>query len=392
MQSYIDLQAAPEAKALEIKEPSRPRLVEEMTTLGMVRTPKLARWFAATLILIFVVSPFLLIWLPWQQSLHGNGRLIAFDPTERQQEMEAPIDGRILKWYVQEGQRVKGPQFSPDGKMLRPGDLMVSIQDPDPELPRRLGQQREAVQERIQAARQRIDSFNKQITALQRSRERALLAARNRLAMAEERLKAAGEAVTVARLQSDLALTNFRMENQLVNEGLTSQLTYITAKQRRDQTLADERRAANTMEASRSEVSAMKADVDKIGNDADASISSAMASKQSAEAELASGNRDLADIETRISRQTTQEVTAPCDGTVYRILANADQGGALVKAGERLAIVTPDILDPNHRTVELFLSGNDAPQLMELWRQRLWDGQESPISVRLQFEGWPALQ
>jgi adhesin transport system membrane fusion protein len=78
-------------------------------------------------------------------------------------------------------------------------------------------------------------------------------------------------------------------------------------------------------------------------------------------------------------------------GTVFRLLANAEEGGLLVRPGERLAIIVPDV--PTGRTgsgltseeypgivAELFIDGNDLPLV------RKGD------PVRLQFEGWPAVQ
>jgi biotin carboxyl carrier protein len=291
-----------------------------------------------------------------------------------------------------EGHRVKGPVFNAAGEIVKPGDPLVSIQDPDPELPRRLSLQRVAVQERITAARDRIASFTAQIKALEQSQRQALIAAENRLRMADERLKAAREAVVIARLRREIDATNFQMEKELVRDGLTSQLTFLAAQQRKDQALAEEKRSLNSKDAALVEVDAIRADMEKIRADAVASISSATASRQSAEAELATATRDMAQMETSIARQSAQEVTAPCDGTVYRILCNSARGGSLVKSGERLMIITPDIRSDAHRDVELFLDGNDAPQLTELWKRRLEADSNADIHVRIQFEGWPAIQ
>lgn len=354
-----------------------PRLAASLETLRSVQTPRSTRWLARLLVLTFVVSPVLLFLLPWTQSFHATGRVVAFDPTERQQDIEAPVDGRIKKWKVKEGDKVTKDQ------------LLVQIEDPDPLLISRLTQQKTAILERATAARDRKTSFAKQITSLESSQKQAIAAGKSRLAMGKERLEAAKEALRVAAARLKIDRENYSMERQLVDDGLTSRLTFVTAEQRQEQSVAEERRAMNTRDAAVAEVEALKADLEKINNDADAAIASAAASKQAAEAELASANRDLTELDIRIARQGTQDVVSPCEGTIFRILANSDRGGALVKSGERLAVFTPDIDDPQSRTVELFLDGNDAPQLMELWRQR---GEETPIHVRIQFEGWPAIQ
>jgi multidrug efflux pump subunit AcrA (membrane-fusion protein) len=287
------------------------------------------------------------------------------------------VDGRVSDWHIKEGDKV------------RVGQRLVSIQDPDPNLQRRLADQRQAIQERSKAAMDRITSFTQQIYSLENSREKAILAAKNRLAMSREREKAAHQGVTaaVAKLRADAI--SFGMQEELKRDGLTSELNYQTVKARMEQSQADKERSHNALQAAKEEVKAIDADMDTIDNNAKASIASATASKQSAEAELASAQRDLADIDIRIARQSTQEVSSPCKGTVYRIVTNADKGGALVKAGDRLLIITPDIGEDHTRTVELFLDGNDSPQLLKLWESR---GEEQTIRVRVQFEGWPAVQ
>jgi multidrug efflux pump subunit AcrA (membrane-fusion protein) len=91
--------------------------------------------------------------------------------------------------------------------------------------------------------------------------------------------------------------------------------------------------------------------------------------------EISSASAELARIETRIARQASQSITAPRTGIVQRIFA--PQGGVMVKAGQDLALIVPETAN---RSVELKVSGNDAP-LLSVGRK-----------VRLQFEGWPAVQ
>lgn len=83
----------------------------------------------------------------------------------------------------------------------------------------------------------------------------------------------------------------------------------------------------------------------------------------------------LATSEVKLSRQQSQVITAPKDGTILKLLA-ADNA-TLVKAGDKLATFAPDLNEP---AVELYVSGNDIALIYE--------GRK----VRLQFEGWPAVQ
>lgn len=82
----------------------------------------------------------------------------------------------------------------------------------------------------------------------------------------------------------------------------------------------------------------------------------------------------LTKAETQVSRQM-QEVKAPRDGIITRI--QTGERGVLIKAGSPLAIMTPDITTFG---VEIWIDGNDSSMISL--------GQP----VRLQFEGWPAIQ
>lgn len=92
-------------------------------------------------------------------------------------------------------------------------------------------------------------------------------------------------------------------------------------------------------------------------------------------AEVAAKEKDLADIQSKLSRQAMQQVVAPRSGQVMRI--HFPQGGAVVKEGDTLVTLAPET---ENLVVELFVDGNDLP-LLSVGR-----------IVRLQFEGWPAIQ
>ena len=62
----------------------------------------------STLLCVMLVSLiFMLIFVPWQQSVAGTGKIIIFCPMERPQNIEALIPARLKKWHVQDGQTVK---------------------------------------------------------------------------------------------------------------------------------------------------------------------------------------------------------------------------------------------------------------------------------------------
>lgn len=98
------------------------------------------RKFFGVFIGLSLVSFIMLLLLPWQQTATGYGRVIAYAPNERQQEINAPVDGRIHHWHVFEGSKVEA------------GDPIVDLTDNDPEILKRLRFEREALAKRAAAA------------------------------------------------------------------------------------------------------------------------------------------------------------------------------------------------------------------------------------------------
>lgn len=92
-------------------------------------------------------------------------------------------------------------------------------------------------------------------------------------------------------------------------------------------------------------------------------------------AKVQSAKAELNKAEVQLSRQNTQRVVAPKDGTVLNI--NAGDVATFVNKGDALATFFPDKVKP---AVELFISGLDAPLV--------YKGRD----VQLVFEGWPAVQ
>ncbi|MFO0665426.1 MAG: HlyD family efflux transporter periplasmic adaptor subunit [Polyangiaceae bacterium] len=312
----------------------------------------------------FALLTILLVFTPWQQSASGQGRVVAFAPDERRQNIEAPIEGRVLRWYVREGSVVKK------------GDPIVELTDNDPDILARLRAERDAIASRLDAARARARSIEVRIDSLEDSRTSGISAAESRIRMATQRVSAAQQALALAEATLHTAKLNTERQRTLTDQGLTSkrQLELAELEQTRAETEVE--RAKVALSAAKSEEVALTSDRQKVSNDGNASINDARASRAAAEADVASASAELARIEVRLARQSAQSVAAPSDGTIFRIVANGS-AGEIMKAGDALAVLIPATAD---RAVELWVNGNDMPLIQE------------GDSARIQFEGWPAVQ
>jgi multidrug efflux pump subunit AcrA (membrane-fusion protein) len=322
-------------------------------------TRKLARNLGWFLFLVVVFLGF----TPWQQNIHGVGRVVAYAPQERQQTIEATVEGRVVSWMVQEGSEVKA------------GSQIGEISDYDPELPRRLQQEFKTVQQRIEAISTRIIALEDQTILAERSKEMAALAAEARVRMAEERVNAAKHNVEASSAAYETSRINYERQRALEQKGLASRRTFELSDLDSTQKRTDWERAQSSYKAALSEVEAIRADRHKILADSGAAVEKSRSELAKSREELQYAEAEKLKIETKSARQITQHIIAPQDGTIFRLVANP--GAEVVKPGDAVAILIPSA---RQRAVELWVDGNDAPLI------------DAGRNVRLQFEGYPALQ
>lgn len=347
---------APSRKATVLEHP------DALPTLQLVVAGTWVMRFSRVALFFVILLPFVLLLLPWRQNLSGAGRVVAFDPLERETAIEAPVEGRLNRCYIKEGDIVKQ------------GQVLLEIVDNDPEVLRRLRDQlveattrRNAVEDRIQAL---SDQLSEQGRALQLALEGA-----------DDRIKAADQAIAAAERSQDADFAEYENQKFRLDRIILLQKDDIASKQELENVTRDFKRAeANyerakaNVEASRNIRSALEKDRLRITADETSRMNFTRSSMASAGESLATAKQDVIRLETQVARQETMVVTAPRDGTILRVLATE---GSFLKSQSRVAVLIPDTAK---RTVELWVDGNDVP-LIAVGRD-----------VRLQFEGWPAVQ
>ncbi len=300
---------------------------------------------------------------PWQQSVSGAGRVIAYAPNERRQPLDAPVSGRIVRWWVREGSLVKA------------GDPIVEILDNDPLLVERLASEREAVLSKLASYTERTGMFEQSIDSAALGRKSEIATAEAKLRAATEKLRSAEQKVAGAEATAETAALNLGRMTALVERGLTAtrelELAQLGSTKARTERIGAD---ADVM-AAISDVDAARASLEKARADGDGKVQEAEAKLRSGRSDAADARASLAKLEVTIARQAGQLIHAPRAGVVLQVLAA--QGGEQVKQGDTLAILVPDTRD---RAVEVWIDGNDASIVTE--------GRH----VRLQFEGWPAVQ
>jgi len=114
------------------------------------KDPSFKKIIFLVLLSIIVVGVVLAI-IPWQQTVEGYGDVTTLSPSERQQNISAPIGGRLGKWYVFEGDYVKK------------GDPIVEVLDLDPEVVSRLEDEKSAIELGIRSVKLAIKNTQNNI-------------------------------------------------------------------------------------------------------------------------------------------------------------------------------------------------------------------------------------
>lgn len=311
-----------------------------LPALSLAGSAKFTRLFSRLLLLGFIAFVIGILWLPWRQFVSGSGRVIAFNPLDRRINVEAQVSGRVKHMHVVEGQRVKK------------GELIVEIQDNDPNLLNNLKAQREAIESRRDFAHGRVESLTAQITQQELAKAQAIDGAEQRVA--------------AAKIAAETSQLNYNRTKDLFEKKLESQRNLELATLSRDSTIA--------------ELKSAEAALKRTSNDFDASIASTHASKGTALSEVATAERDLSVIDVQINQNLRQIVDAPRDGIVLSVEAN---DGTYLRPGSLICVIIPET---DSRYVEIMVDGNDMP----LIHPRKDDQPGSP--VRIAFEGWPAVQ
>lgn len=355
-----------------VAEPREQKPLPRFRALQMVKTPVVFTLTVTCLILIMVAAVVASMFLPWRQSVTGTGKIIVFSPMDRPQTIEAQIPGRIVNWFVRDGQDVvKGQKIvglaELDSRFLDASQLKTMLAQKDA-----LVAKRDALQARVTALAEQIaNSTGVKKAAVPATVERVKQAG-DRVYQAEQAVEAARQSLKTAQWQSE------RVES-LYNDGLRSKRDKELAELDTVRSKTELERAIAALDVAKEDASISVLDTKRTEADTGGNINAIKAAKADAsqlvagtEAEIYKLQIDIDNFARRVDQRT---VDAPCAGRIVRLMRVG--AGAMVSAGDVLAVIAPHTQD---RAAEISIRDWDAP-LVSVGRP-----------VRLQIAGWPALQ
>lgn len=338
-------------------------VIDNQQFLHYTATPRVVKRILLWIVLLCFIAPTLMLFLPWQQNVQAMGAVTAFAPLERRQSVDAPVGGVIKQWFVREGARVKE------------GDPLLEIRDVDPSFKDRLIAQQQTSAAKLKAKQDELQAYQVQLQNLLTVRQAKVAAADYNLVVARQKVVTATENVESVQATSDAADFQVSRMQRLVEEGLVSRREVELAA--RDAAVA--LRALNSAKASlasvRAEEKSADANLVQVKAETDASIDASRALISKIGSEVADSQNELSNLEINLSRQQSQLLKAPRAGTVFRVPVNSQS--QIISQGQPLLVIIPDT---EQQAVELNVSGLDAALIVPGSR------------VRLEFDGWPALQ
>jgi len=327
---------------------------------------KVKYWFYGILGALIIV-----MFLPWTQNINTAGKVTTLYQDQRPQELNSIIPGRIVKWWVKEGDFVKK------------GDTIVQLLDIkddylDPQLLQRTEEQLKAKQQKIVFYNDKINATESQVAALEQSRDLKLNSLENKIEQTRRKLLSDSAEVVAAEIDYGIATQQLNRGKQMMSEGVIAltELEKRTAQFNKTQAILTEKQ--QKFQNTRQDLVILKIEMGNVRQEAadkifkaQGDIASARGDVATTDGEVAKGTNQLANY---VIRGGQRWLIAPQDGQVI----NARKQGLneTVKEGETIVEIVPNKID---YAVELFV---DPMDLVLIDR-----GQD----VRLIFDGFPAI-
>ena len=345
--------------------------IARLYSLRTLKTPSggkiLARW------LVGIMGVLILgMFTPWQQNIHGYGKVTAFTPSNRPQKVETVIGGRIESWKVREGEYVLS------------GDTIATISEVkekffDPNLLLRLEEQIAAKQASIDAKQAKAEALERQIKALKDAMKFKLEQAENKVEQMNFKVTSDSMDYQAEQVNYEIAEKQFDRQQKLFDQGLKSLTELESRKLKFQESMAKLISVQNKYQASQNERINSIIELNSIEADYMDKISKAESDLGATRADLFDGTGSLAKLKNEYAnmqiRNQQYHILAPQSG--YVVQAQLTGLGETIKEGESIVTIMPQAPDV---AIELYVKAMDVPLLSK--------GRK----VRIEFDGWPALQ
>lgn len=319
-------------------------------------------------IVLFLI---IILFLPWTQNIKSTGVITSLYQEQRPQEINSPIPGKIVQWWVKEGDFVKK------------GDTILQISEIkeeylDPNLVNRTQQQIEAKKESIQYYQGKVSTAKMQVDALNQAKKLKIDQINNKLSQLNNKLTGEKAELTAANNEYDLLKDQYERIQKMYAEGLVSQTQLQQRNTSFQNALAKKIMVENKIAYTQQDIVNTRIEINSVEQEYIEKINKAEGDRFQSMSLIATSQGDVAKLENQATNYVIRNgmylILAPQDG---QIVQAAKAGiGEILKDGEQLAVIVPNKVNYG---VEMYVRPVDLPLISV--------GQK----VRFMFDGFPAI-
>ena len=330
------------------------------------RNNNVKKWFWISMALLILG-----LFLPWTQNINLTGNVSSLYQEQRPQELNSPIPGKIVKWFVKNGDFVKK------------GDTILQISEIkdeyfDPLLVERTEQQMSAKKGVGDYYSAKVKTTNSQLSALDNALDLKLSQLKIKISQLNNKLAAEEAELLAVKNELKLSEDQFNRQKKMFDEGLVSLTQFQQRSASYQNTVAKKTSAENKVAQTRQEITNTQIEQNAAIQEYTEKISKIEGDRFQALGQIEGNSGEIAKLQNQITnykmRKGLYYIIASQDGQITQI--NKAGIGEILKDGESIGTIVPTNVD---YAVEFYIKPVDLPLIKK--------GQ----SVTCIFDGFPAI-
>jgi multidrug resistance efflux pump len=330
------------------------------------KNSKIRFWILGVFIFLIIV-----LFLPWTQNISSSGHVTTLYQDQRPQQINSVIPGKIIKWYIKEGDIVKK------------GDTIVLLADTkddylDSNLVERTKDQLVSKEQKLIFYGEKINAIENQIKAIENNRDLKIKSYENKVEQYKRKFISDSSELVSAEVDYKIAQEQLNRGKQLYNQGVIALVELEKRTAQNNKALAILTEKQQKLLNTKQEINIIKIDISSIKQEADDKIFKSRSEIATSRGEIAGTSGELAKnkniLANYISRGNQKWLIAPQDGQIIK--AKKSGINEMVKEGEMVVEMVPTKID---HAVELFIEPMDLMLINQ--------GQK----IRMIFDGFPAI-
>ncbi|MFM1757358.1 MAG: hypothetical protein RL621_2355 [Bacteroidota bacterium] len=330
------------------------------------KNSKIGYWVLGIFVFLLIV-----LLLPWTQNISSSGHVTTLYQDQRPQQINTVIPGKIIKWYIKEGDVVKK------------GDTIVQLADTkddylDSNLVARTQDQLNSKEQELLFYSEKINAIESQINAIENNRNLKINSLENKIEQYKRKLISDSSEVVAAEVDYKISQEQLTRGKQLFNQGVVSLVELERRTAQNNKALAILTEKQQKLLNTRQDINIAKIDINSVKQEADDKIFKSRSEIATSRGDIAGTTGEVAKnrniLANYISRGNQKWLIAPQDGQIIK--AKKSGINEIVKEGEMIVEMVPTEID---HAIELFIEPMDLMLINP--------GQK----VRMIFDGFPAI-